>query len=453
MEVLKNCPYTEGDSESLLVEYRTEYRGKDMKATLEYFEELKKEDPEFYYSYTLDEFDRVENLFWVDGAARRFYELYSDCLSFDTTYLTNAYNMPCAPFIGIDRNGITIQLGCGFLRNEKTKGFVWLFTKFKKAMGGKDPTNIITDQDIAMKAAIVEVFVSSVHRNCRWHIMENARKTMGAFLDSKGDGKEELADDFKDCIDNSFTPAEFEQKWQAFLDKYELNNDERFQHVYDMRHCWIPTYFMHCFFPFLQTTARSEGFNAVLKRYVNPKNSILNFVQQYKKIQQRIFSKQDLQEAATATKLSSSYYVVRVEGDDLIDVVPYKRCPDLLYGTWTFRVTSSRVEGLYSCTCCKFERDGVLCCHILKVFDALAVREVPDRYILPRWSVEPVVDSGVEVAANEPLQEAHITDHGKHVIRYSRMCTNFNKIVRPFMADDEGYGIVSKQARMLLVLR
>ena len=87
---------------------------------------------------------------------------------------------------GIDRNGITIQLGCGFLRNEKTEGFVWLFTEFKKAMGGKDPANIITDQDIAMKAAIAEVFVSSVHRNCRWHIMENARKTMGAFLDSKG---------------------------------------------------------------------------------------------------------------------------------------------------------------------------------------------------------------------------------------------------------------------------
>ena len=63
-------------------------------------------------------------------------------------------------------------------------------------------------KDIAMAAAIAEVFVSSVHRNCRWHIMENARKSMGAFLD----GKQELADDFKDCIDNSFTPKEFEQK-------------------------------------------------------------------------------------------------------------------------------------------------------------------------------------------------------------------------------------------------
>ena len=68
-----------------------------------------------------------------------------------------------------------------------------------------------------MKAAIAEVFVSSVHRNCRWHIMENARKTMGAFLDSKGDGKQELADDFKDCIDNSFTPQSLSRSGRHFL--------------------------------------------------------------------------------------------------------------------------------------------------------------------------------------------------------------------------------------------
>jgi len=47
--------------------------------------------------------------------------------------------MICIVLTEIDKNGITIQLGCGFLRNEKTEGFVWLFTEFKKAMGGKDP--------------------------------------------------------------------------------------------------------------------------------------------------------------------------------------------------------------------------------------------------------------------------------------------------------------------------
>jgi hypothetical protein len=97
---IAHCPYTEGDAKNLRVEYRAENKGKDMKATLDYFEELKKEDPEFYYNYTLDDEDRIENLFWVDGAARKVFDLYEDCISFDTTYLTNAYNMSCAPFIG-----------------------------------------------------------------------------------------------------------------------------------------------------------------------------------------------------------------------------------------------------------------------------------------------------------------------------------------------------------------
>ena len=75
-----------------------------MKATLDHFEELKKEDPDFIYSYTLDEFDRVENLFQVDGAARNHMRSHMSSMViayfFDTTYLTNMYNMPCAPFIG-----------------------------------------------------------------------------------------------------------------------------------------------------------------------------------------------------------------------------------------------------------------------------------------------------------------------------------------------------------------
>uniref|UniRef100_K3XRT7 Uncharacterized protein n=1 Tax=Setaria italica TaxID=4555 RepID=K3XRT7_SETIT len=193
--------------------------------------------------------------------------------------------------------------------------------------------------------------------------MENASKIMGSFLD----GKEDLSNDFKDCLDNSCSPREFEGKWQAMLDKHGLNDDERFKHLYGLRESWVPAYFMHCFFPFLQTTAQSEGFNAALKRYANPKQSIFNFVQQYRKIQQRSFGKQDLHEAkmvakvahyltgscSTCSNMSSSYYIVRIEGDDLIDV-PYKRCRELLYGTRTFRVTIARSEGAYSCTCCKF---------------------------------------------------------------------------------------------------
>jgi hypothetical protein len=44
------------------------------------------------------------------------------------------------------------------------------------------------------------------------------------------------------------------------------------------------------FYPFLQTTSRSEGFSAVLKRYVKPSNSLFEFVKQYMLIQDKIMN-------------------------------------------------------------------------------------------------------------------------------------------------------------------
>uniref|UniRef100_K3Y1G7 Uncharacterized protein n=1 Tax=Setaria italica TaxID=4555 RepID=K3Y1G7_SETIT len=197
-----HCPYIEGDAKNLRVEYRAENKGKDMKATLDYFEELKKEDPDFYYNYTLDDEDR-----------------------------------------------------------------------------------------------------------------------------------QELSDDFKDCLDNSFLPSEFEGKWQVFLDKHGLNDDE------------------------IQAS-----------RYVNPKNSIYNSIQQYRKIQWRIFGKQDLQEANTVTKVP--HYLTGH---------PMERQIKKVYTRKLFNLFLYELQLLYY---------GVLCCHVMKVFDTLAVREVPEQYILPRWSTE-----------------------------------------------------------------
>ena len=79
----------------------------------------------------------MENIFWVDGATRKAYmEAYHDCISFDTTYMTNMYNMPFAPFIGINRHGQSFMLGCGFVRQELASSFDWLFETFLEAMHG-----------------------------------------------------------------------------------------------------------------------------------------------------------------------------------------------------------------------------------------------------------------------------------------------------------------------------
>ena len=82
---------------------------------LSYFNELKKEDSDFFFKVKLDGDDKVENIFWVDGAARAAYKTYNDCISFDSTYLTNIYKMAFAPFIAINRHAQSIQVGCNTL--------------------------------------------------------------------------------------------------------------------------------------------------------------------------------------------------------------------------------------------------------------------------------------------------------------------------------------------------
>jgi transposase-like protein len=162
----------------------------------------------------------------------------------------------------------------------KKPSYVWLFQAFLDARKGKTPMNIITDQDAAMRYAIALVFPNSTHRNCRFHIMDKFSGTIGPLLDQD----EELEDDFKECMNHTVTPTEFEEKWAAMLDKYDLQGNERFQHMYALRCTFSPSFFMHSFFPFLQSTQWSEGFNAVLKTYVNPNMSKLHFVEQYQKI-------------------------------------------------------------------------------------------------------------------------------------------------------------------------
>jgi hypothetical protein len=73
-------------------------------------------------------------------------------------------------------------------------------------MGDIAPKNIITDQDIGMKATIDAVFPEANHRNCRWHVMQNAIEKLGSFMAKHP----ELLEAFNACVNNSLTLEEFE---------------------------------------------------------------------------------------------------------------------------------------------------------------------------------------------------------------------------------------------------
>lgn len=60
-----------------------------------YFHEMqtKKQKSDFYYEIDVDYDLRLKNVFWVDNRCRIAYQSLGDVITFDTTYLTNAYTI------------------------------------------------------------------------------------------------------------------------------------------------------------------------------------------------------------------------------------------------------------------------------------------------------------------------------------------------------------------------
>ncbi|XP_022892026.1 protein FAR1-RELATED SEQUENCE 5-like [Olea europaea var. sylvestris] len=71
-----------------------------------------------------DEESRLKNSFWADNRSRQAYKEFGDVITFDTTYLTNIYDMPFVPFVGVNHHGQSTLLSCGLVLNENTETFV-----------------------------------------------------------------------------------------------------------------------------------------------------------------------------------------------------------------------------------------------------------------------------------------------------------------------------------------
>ena len=90
-------------------------------------------DP-FFYVMDLDIEHRVRNIFWADARSRAAFAEFGDVVTFDTTYLVNKYDMPFAPFVGVNHHGQSVLLGCGLISREDTDTFVWLFQSWLDCM-------------------------------------------------------------------------------------------------------------------------------------------------------------------------------------------------------------------------------------------------------------------------------------------------------------------------------
>ncbi|XP_042974613.1 protein FAR1-RELATED SEQUENCE 5-like [Carya illinoinensis] len=108
----ENLPFNEKDCCNYIDKARHLRLGKGGAGALrEYFARMQYKNDGFFSLMDMDDDRRLRNVFWADARSRAAYKYFGDVVTFDTTYLTNKYGMPFAPFVGVNHHGQSILLG------------------------------------------------------------------------------------------------------------------------------------------------------------------------------------------------------------------------------------------------------------------------------------------------------------------------------------------------------
>ncbi|CAA6658217.1 unnamed protein product [Spirodela intermedia] len=346
---------------------------------LDYFISKQAEDPSFFYSFQLDDDERITNVFWADGKMKADYVRFGDVWCFDTMYRTSDYGQPLALFVGVNHHMQIVLFGSALLCDETADSLRWVFKAFREAMCGKMPDTIYTDGDKEIADAVELCFPGSSHRLCAWHLYQNALKHLGHALSGFADFDE----DFRKCIFDSDIEADFLKGWSAMLQKYGLSENTWLQQRFEEREKWAAAYGRTTFSAEMKNAWRFDNLTEELGTYLNCEKDILIFLGQF----DRLLAARRNEELEASVKMTQSLpyappiailqHAARVYTPAVFKMFMAEHHEHL--------VTVNITQEILTCSCHKFELAGILCGHIMNCI-LHDLRYIPEIYILKRWT-------------------------------------------------------------------
>lgn len=456
----ENLPFQEKDSRNY--DDRAQYlrlgEG-DATAINNYFLKMQVDNSDFFYTVDFNVENRIKNVFWADARSRAACKVFGDVVTLDTRYLINKYKVPLVLFLGANHHGQPILLGCGMICSEDVNTLTWLFRSWLACMSRTPPSGIITDQDEVVKRAIEIVFPNARHRWCLWHVMEKLHDKLKSHKQYES---------IKLCIQTavyySMTTTEFEESWCKLITEYDLKDNEWLSGLYEERKRWVLAFVRDSFWAGMSIAQQSEGLNSFFDRYVNSKTSIRKFLEQYlnamrSKVEEE--NEEDLkslnsmlpcithyeiekqfQKAYTTTKfkefqqeLMGKIYCEVSSCLEGVSVIEYEIYEDVFIGENIQRVIfkvcfHADIEEV-ECNCRLFQFSGILCRHAITVLTRRKVRQIPDKYILNRWSKRVKwVYRSVKISYDDWSAKPEARS-------FEKMCNAFHEVVGMVAKSDE----------------
>ncbi|XP_056687561.1 protein FAR1-RELATED SEQUENCE 6-like [Spinacia oleracea] len=423
---IENVILTEKDMSHIVhTERRLKMEGGDANAMMSYFEGLQKDNDKFFHAHRLDNEGRLKDIMWVDARSRVAFNDFGKVVCFDSTYLTNSYELPFANFVGVNHHGQSLLLGCALMSHEYAKSFTWLFRQWCICRGGRYPVAILTDQAPAMRRHLEVVMPETRHRWCLWHIMNKIPSKLGTHTRYA-----ELKEVMKEVVYESLSVEEFESRWADMLVEFKVKEHKSKNWLGDMfkdRKMWVPAFLNNYFWAGMKTTQRVESINsffdgflergtkffefpkkycaAMNKRCSDEKNADSNCAKYIRKLVTGFHIESVFQKIYTDNKFRDVqrefermlYCVVKEEKqisdkhfeylmEDRVWIIVKGKSEEVLTKYKKFYVVKFGTSPMeISCVCKLFETRGILCRHCIRALETNFVVDIPEKYILRRW--------------------------------------------------------------------
>ncbi|KAL2928740.1 Protein FAR-RED IMPAIRED RESPONSE 1, partial [Bienertia sinuspersici] len=391
-----------------------EFDEQDCHSMFQYFAKMKEANEDFFYSWTVDEANKLKDVVWVDARSRAAYRDFGDVVCFDATYITNRYELPFANFVGVNQHGQSILLGCALIRHEDSETYKWVMRQWLECMGDVQPGGIITDQSTPMANAIQEVLPNSRHRLCVWHILSKVPRKV---LAMKNVG--EFQKNMKDVVYDSLTPEEFEGRWISLIQSFKLEGNEWLNGLWEDRRRWVPAYVKDVFWAGMSTTQRVESIHHFFKGFMNAKTTLRNFVQKYTRA---LDHRANAEKVATA---NDDRRKARVKSTSIVEKHFQKVYTDAKFREVQhecFSLMYCLPKGELRCTCRLFEHRGILCRHCIRVMEMTNMPSVPEKHVLQRWRKDiKRKHLDIKVGFNDPDKTAEEIRYGVLQYEYEKV--------------------------------
>jgi hypothetical protein len=217
----------------------------------------------------------LSHVFWSSARQQKALWAWGDVISVDSTFGVNRFHLPFIVAVGVDSSLDTRVLASALVEDETVATYVWFFTLLKELKAGVEPTAIFTDGDHAMPLAIESVFPSTKHFLCAFHLMRSVRKRLAPMRNGDAIFKE------WNELRKSSCEAAFDLRWSTFREEYSQCGEGvrlYFEDLHRMRRKWTRFSVRSCLSLGMNSTQRSELFNAMAKSTLCTSTPLRGFV-------------------------------------------------------------------------------------------------------------------------------------------------------------------------------